>query len=464
MNRRVSVILWVSLVFVQAISAAGLKGRIDGIVKDLPKVTFSIHIAKADSRRTVYSHRAHQPVIPASNMKIVTSAAALHYLGPDFEYVTKVGLVGDTLVVIGSGDPLLGDREVDHKKGRVRGWIMADIVAQLRQAGRTRIKDLIVDSSVFDDQRVHPSWPASELNRSFSAEVYGINYNGNCIGMTVRNTQGRIVIDIEPRTEFVEISNQVRLIGSGKGAVGAYRKAGRPNSLVVRGKCRKQQGPFAVAIEQPAVFFGYMLAEQLGASGIVVGGQLVERGFAVDARFRLLAEYRTPLSLCLQRCNKDSFNLAAEALLKTVAAHGTPGHAQGTWALGQKRVQGYLRKLGVADSEHRIDDGSGLSRDNRLSAHTITTVLSSIYRSNNWDFYESSLAVGGRDGTLDKDFLDAKYQGKIFGKSGYLTGVRAFSGICTTDNGDYVFSILANNAYALKRTVYKIAQTIIDCN
>jgi serine-type D-Ala-D-Ala carboxypeptidase/endopeptidase (penicillin-binding protein 4) len=461
---RVIVILWISLMLGQAAAAAGLKGRIDGVVKGLPKAAFSIHIVKADSGRTVYAHHAHRATIPASNMKIITSAAALHYLGPKFEYVTKVGLVGDTLVVIGSGDPLLGDRELDGKAGRAPGWIMADIEARLHQAGRTRINDLVIDSTIFDDQRVHPSWPLDELNRAYSAEVCGINYNGNCIRMTTRNIYGRVAIDIEPKTVFVKISNQVRPIGSGKGAVGAYRKPGSPNELVVRGKCRKQQGPFDVAIEQPAVFFGYVLAEQLGAGGIAVGGELIERGLPVDVRFRRLAEYRTALSVCLQRCNKDSFNLAAEALLKTVAAHGNLPPAHGSWALGQKKVQDYLSKLGVANSEYHIDDASGLSRDNRLSANTLTTVIGSIYRSRNWDFYRESLAVSGRDGTLDMDFKDPKYQGKITGKSGYLTGVRSFSGVARTDSGDYIFSILANQAYGVKQIVYQMAKTIIDCN
>jgi D-alanyl-D-alanine carboxypeptidase/D-alanyl-D-alanine-endopeptidase (penicillin-binding protein 4) len=282
--------------------------------------------------------------------------------------------------------------------------------------------------------------------------------------MTVRNTQGRITIAIDPQTQYIEISNQVRRITSGTGAVGAYRKAGHPNSLVVKGTCRKQQGPFGVAIEQPAAFFGYMLAEQLAANGIDLSGQLIERALGPEVRFRLISECRTPLSLCLQRCNKDSFNLAAEALLKTVAAHGTAQRSQGSWAQGRQRVQAYLKGLGVSALECHVDDGSGLSRDNRLSARALTTVLRSVYRSSTWDFYSKTLAVGGVDGTLYRDFKETKYQGRIIGKSGYLTGVRAFSGVARADNGDYIFSILANKASGVKQIVYQMAKAIIDCN
>lgn len=462
-NGRVSVICWVCLTLVQVASGASLKGRIDKIVQSRPKAAFSIHIIKAESGRTVYAHHAHQPRIPASNMKVVTSAAALHYLGRDFEYVTKVGLIRDTLIVFGSGDPLLGDQESDSSQGRMPGWIMSDMISKLNQAGKGRIKDIIIDSTVFDDERVHPSWPASELNRAYSPEVCGLNYNANCIRMTVRNTKGRIAIAIEPKTQFVQISNLVRPVQSGKSGVGAYRKMGTPNALEVRGRCLRQEG-LEVAIEQPAVFFGYILAERLGASGIAVSGQLIERALGPDLRFQRITEYRTPLALCLQRCNKDSFNLAAEALLKTVGAHGASPRAPGSWIRGQKLVGRYLEKLGVAESEYRIDDGSGLSRENRLSAHALTTVLASIYRSRNWDFYSESLAIGGADGTLSESFLEDKHQGKIKGKTGYLSGIRAFSGVATTDNGDYIFSILANKAPSAKRIVYQMAKTIIDCN
>ncbi|MHC4807489.1 MAG: D-alanyl-D-alanine carboxypeptidase [Planctomycetota bacterium] len=145
---------------------ADLANRIDAIVSQPSqrKVQFSIHIVKADSGSMVYSHKARELMIPASNMKIIVTAAALKYLGPGYEYKTKVGLCGDTLVIIGSGDPLLGDEKTDAKYGRERGWIFKDIAALLKRNRTETIEDIVVDSSVFDDQRVHPSWPREELN------------------------------------------------------------------------------------------------------------------------------------------------------------------------------------------------------------------------------------------------------------------------------------------------------------
>ena len=90
-------------------------------------------------------------------------------------------------------------------------------------------------------------------------------------------------------------------------------------------------------------------------------------------------------------------------------------------------------------------------------------MLSDIYHGKNWEFYRSTLAVGGEDGTIAKYFREEKYGGKIRGKTGYINGVKSFSGVCHTDGGDYLFSILANNAYNLHRsTINDIAEAIVD--
>ena len=451
------------LVSMGSLARADLRGQIDRIIRSEKKVEFSVHIISARTGETLYAYRADQAMIPASNMKLVTTAAALHTLGPDFVYVTKVGLVGRTLAVLGSGDPLLADRETDARSGRSPGWVLQDIAARLRQAGVATIDHLVVDTSIFEDQRVHPSWPAEELNRWYACEVCGLNYSSNCIGMAVHNRQGRIEIEIEPPTGFVKIINQVRPASSGgKGEVGAYREAGMPNTLVVKGVCRKDEGPFDVAIERPATFFGFVLAESLGRAGIAIGGQLVERALDPNEAFVVMAEYRTPLKECLARCNKDSFALAAESLFKTMSAKAGNGK-NGSWAGGRRVVSGYLLSLGVDPGQFSIDDGSGLSRRNRLSATCLTKVLYSLYQSPQWPMFRDSLAIGGVDGTLKRHFKEARYKGKILGKTGYISQVKSLSGVCQTAGGDVLFSILTNDAGGNTReTINKIAQAIVD--
>jgi D-alanyl-D-alanine carboxypeptidase/D-alanyl-D-alanine-endopeptidase (penicillin-binding protein 4) len=447
-----------------AIRVADLTGQIDSIIRHASqqKVHFSIHIVKADSGATVYSHNGKEAMIPASNMKIITTAAALKFLGPDYVYKTKVGLCDNTLVVIGCGDPLLGDKVTDAKYGREYGWIFKDIAEALKRNGVKTIDNIIVDTGVFDDQRVHPHWPKEELNRWYACEVSALNFNCNCVQIGVKNTAGKIAISTEPQTGFVEILNEVIPTSDGSSIAGAYRNQ-TPNRITIRGKCKDSVEPFPVAIERPAAFFGFLLAENLAAAEITVKGNLIEKTTVNYDNFRLLAEYSTPMADCLARCNKDSLGLAAEALLKTIAANNNPDGKNGSWKEGQELIRQYLLDLGIDASQFYIDDASGLSSQNELSAYTITKVLLSIYNSGNWKLYKDSFAVGGIDGTIGKFFTEENYKGKIFGKTGYIEGVKSFSGVCTTGEGDYLFSILANNANGQTReAINNITKAIID--
>jgi len=443
---------------------ANLAKRVNAIISQpsQKKVRFSIHIVKADSGRTVYSHNATEPLVPASNMKIITSAAALKFLGPDYRYKTKIGLCDDTLVVIGSGDPLFGDKDTDAKYNRKNGWIFQHIAAAIKKNGVKTIKDIIVDSGIFDDQRVHPSWPKKELNKPYACEVSGLNFNGNCIDISAKKTGKSVTVYIEPQTKFVKFTNKVIPISKGTSTIGSYRNS-RSNEIVIHGKCKSTIGPYAVAIERPAAFFGFLLAEHLAKAGIKTNGELIEKAVAEDCNITVLAEYSTSLADCLARCNKDSFGLAAEALFKTIAANSSMTGENGSWAAGRQIISRYMSGLGIDRNQFYIADGSGLSRQNELSAYAISKVLSDVYKGRDWPLYKASLAVGGVDGTINTYFREKEYKGKIVGKTGYIAGVKAFSGVCTTVEGDYLFSILANNANGKTRTaINNIAKAIID--
>ncbi len=443
-------------------SLGALAGRIGKIVEPQAGGDYAIQVVKADSGATVYSLNAAKPLIPASNMKLVTTAAALKYLGPNFEYKTRVVLQDDTLVVIGSGDPLLGDKDTDDKHGRQAGWIFEKIAQALQAQSVKEINDIVVDTSVFDNQKVHPSWNARDYNKWYACEISGLNYNDNCIEMIATNAGGRITIEIDPPTQFVGITNQVEAISRGNEAVGSYRTQ-QPNRIIVFGKCKTKQGPFKIAIEQPAAFFGTLLAEHLQRSGIVVRGKVVEKSLDANAGLKPLVEFITPISDVLWRANTDSLGLAAEALIKTIDAQNNADKKLGGWPGGKERVRRYLTSLGVPEAEVNLDDGSGLSRENRLTTNAITRLLLSLYKSDNWELFQTSLAVGGEDGTIDRYFSEPKYRGNIHGKTGYISGVRAFSGVCLTQNGPYIFAILSNGSKGLSRDeINDVAKAVID--
>ena len=462
------IILVVSLLCFCSVGGAELTDKIEQIISrsDQKKALFVVKIIEAESGNTVYEYNAHQAMTPASNMKLVTSAAALQYLGDDYEFTTTVGMLADALVVIGRGDPLLGDEITNARLGRDANWLFDDIVNILKAADINSISDIIIDSTFFDNNRVHSNWPRGQLNRPYACEVSGLNYNGNCVRITARNIGGRVNLQLKPWTAYLNIKNNVKAVSRGSSAIGSFRNSGT-NNITVHGKCRRSAG-FDVAIERPAVFFGFLLAERLNAAGIVTNGQLIEKHVnpSPAQKVEVLKEYSTPISQVLYRCNKDSFGLAAECLLKTISAQADANKMNGSWQGGRALISEYLNSLAVSDDEFYIDDGSGLSRKNKLSANAIVKILSDMYNSQQWPIFEESLAVGGQDGTVRKYFGDRRYSGKILGKTGYINGVRTFSGICRTDNGAFIFSILTNNSRTSKtrKAINDIVKVVIDAN
>ena len=442
---------------------AGLGAHINAVVsgKNFKNADVCVHVMDAETGRTVYERKADQLMIPASNMKIVTSAAALAFLGPEYEYQTKLAVLGDKLVIIGSGDPLLGDVVNDSEHNRSEHWLFADIIETLKQNHITRITGIIIDSTVFDDKRVHPSWPVDQLNQRHACEVAGLNYNRNCVSMTIKKVGGSAKVYVNPSTNYLDIVNQVRVTSSGSSAAGAYRSQ-TPNKLIVKGKCRTSTG-FDVAIERPPMLFGTILKERLQRSPIKFSGVVVERYVKANPSVRVLKTYTTPIREVLEKCNKESLNMAAEALVKTISAEKTKGKINGQWQHGLSLVGRYLNSLYVNQSDYTLDDGSGLSRKNLLTTKLLTKVLSDVYNGSSWDLYRQTLSVSGVDGTTAKYFRESQYKGKIFGKTGYINGVRAYSGIAQTPNGDYIFSILTKGGSSVVRTgINDIAKAIVD--
>ncbi len=457
----------VSFAVILAISGtvrAELAQQIDSIVtSDSQKnVTFAVQILNAKTGSILYSRNASSPMVPASNMKIITTAAALKLLGPDFLYQTRVGLIGDTIAIIGSGDPLLGDKQTLESRGLDPRWMLQDIAHQLRLNKVSSVNDIIVDSSIFDDERVHPSWPREQLNRWYACEVSGLNYNGNCVDVTAETVGRRVELVLDPPTRYVEIINKCTPASRPPDTVWCSRQPGS-KVITVLGKCFQRCQPVRVTIDRPAAFFGFLLAEELKFRGIRVRGQLLGREVSIDNDFKTIEVYRTSVWDVFERCNKDSLGLAAEALLKTISAQRQPSQRHGSWPSGQRCISGYLLSLAVPPDQFTIDDASGLSDKNRLSANAISAVLLDLYKNRNWQRYKETLAVGGLDGTIAKYFSDPKYKGKIFGKTGYIAGVKSFSGVCETPAGDCIFAILTKNANgATRQAINQIVTRLID--
>jgi D-alanyl-D-alanine carboxypeptidase/D-alanyl-D-alanine-endopeptidase (penicillin-binding protein 4) len=425
-----------------------LTRRVDGLLspRALRNVQFSVCIVRCATGEIIYEKNPHLPLMPASNMKVVTSAAALESLGRDFAFLTRVGLCGDELVVIGSGDPLFGYRETDPRRAPFRSpQILQEIVFRLKGMGMAAISDIILDTSIFDGQRVCPAWPRDQLRQKYACEVSGLNYNGNCIEISAANRQGRVILLLDPPTDYIKLINSVST-GLGRRSWFSVEPTSSACELLIQGNCRTQAGPYSVAVENPALFFGSLVRDALRGAGIGATGQVLEGRAPEGCELRPVAEFQTSMADCLQQMNKNSLGLAAEAFFKRLGARANADGKQGTWEGGRKALSEYLKGLGADEAEFLIADGSGLSRENRLSASALARVLMHLSFLPDWDFYRSSLAVGGIDGTLETHFWEPLYRGRVQAKSGYIEGVRALSGVVHTDGGNFVFSFIANRA------------------
>jgi D-alanyl-D-alanine carboxypeptidase/D-alanyl-D-alanine-endopeptidase (penicillin-binding protein 4) len=461
-------LLLVALVFCLAPSVArgDLRSEVTNVLahKALRHGAVGIEIVRLGENdaqdQLILEHDAHEPRIPASNLKLVSTSAALAKFGADFRFRTLLMMRGNDLVLVGDGDPTLGDAEYLKTVGWGVTTVFQAWAKQLAARGITTVGDLIVDDTVFDEEFAHPRWPADQAHKRYVAQVGGLNLNANCLDFYIRGgaVGGVATFTTDPATHYAEIRNAC-VIGN-QNAIWLSRELGG-NKIVLRGESPRSglQAPVSVTIHDPSLYAGTVLAETLNAGGLKITGkvrrdrtlraereQALANGGAPAAgapAWTILGVHETPLTTVLARANKDSMNLYAESLCKRLgfAATGQPGSWQnGTAALGQ-----FLKDVGVAESEFKLDDGCGLSKENVVSPHAFIRVLAADYHSLNRKAFIESLAVAGVDGTLEDRFRGTDLKGRVFGKSGYVSGVRSLSGYVKAKDGRfYAFSILMN--------------------
>jgi D-alanyl-D-alanine carboxypeptidase/D-alanyl-D-alanine-endopeptidase (penicillin-binding protein 4) len=211
-----------------------------------------------------------------------------------------------------------------------------------------------------------------------------------------------------------------------------------------------------------------VFSEALTGAGIKMTGavkrdrtirhQLVAPGAA--AKWQVLGIHETPISPVLARCNKDSMNLYAESLCKRLGSE--VAQTSGSWENGTGAVGAFLKKAGVPAAEFKLDDGSGLSRDNLISPHALTKVLIYDFYSKNHEIFFNSLAVAGVDGTLDDRFRERDVRDlrrRVYGKSGFIEGVSTLCGyLKAKDDQWYVFSIMVNGIPHFSNPQVKVIQ------
>lgn len=427
--------------------------------KLLAKGDVSIQIMRLGSSpaesKTIYEHKSRTPRIPASNLKLVATAAAMDKLGADFEFKTTLAARGRDLALIGDGDPTLGDAEMLRKLGWDVDTVFKSWAQLLVQNGITRVENLYVDDSIFDEQFLHPNWPPEQQHKRYVPQVAGVNLNANCLDFYLRVGGPGQTVEYRhsPATAYATVGNTC--VTGTRNAVWLSRQP-NTNDIVLRGETNASNTePISVTIHDPAMFAATVLAETLAAHGVKMTGtvqrdrtiresMLPGAAQALSAEpWKPLAVHSTPLSVALVRANKDSMNLYAEALCKRIGA-ALSGRS-GTWENGTIAMGMFLELIGANRDEFSIDDGSGLSKKNSISANAIARVLEHQFHDAGRDLFIGSLAVSGTDGTFESRFRDSDLRGRVFGKSGYVVGVSSLSGYLHAKDGQwYAFSIIMN--------------------
>lgn len=450
------------------VARGDIDGEVNAVLRDklLANATVSLEVmslgAGPGELREVYGRNSHMPLVPASNLKVVTTAAAIEHLGTDFKFTTRLLLVGPDLVLIGDGDPTLGDGAFVKEKGYKPTATFEDWAAKLQQAGVTQVRDVIVDDSVFDETFVHPDWPTDQLDEYYEAQVAGLNFSANTLDLTIGAGGG--AVGVWPMTRYATF--KAALTPGSKRVFTVSRDMGT-NVIHLRGDPPARGGKVTRTIHDPAMFGGTVLAETLTNAGLKLSGG-VKRDRTYRARLgtpelaalkpSLVGQVETPIAPVLARTNKASANLYAEALCKRM---GFDARTQtvGSWDTGLKAVSAYLKKTGIPEEDFRLADGSGMSKKNAISARALVRVLCYEFYGANRDAYVQSLSIAGVDGTLDDRFERSDLQRRVFGKSGFVEGVSTLSGYLQSKDGQwYAFSILINGIPRYSNTQVKLLQ------
>ncbi|MCC5829037.1 MAG: D-alanyl-D-alanine carboxypeptidase/D-alanyl-D-alanine-endopeptidase [Phycisphaeraceae bacterium] len=441
-----SVFVALTLLIAQPVNAS-IQTQVEGALRgaSLGNAKVGIHIIDLTNSVELASVNSDELLIPASNMKLVTSLTAMSVLGDDFRFHTRLTTHRSEtgklrLVVIGDGDPAFCDRDLLRANGlRVEDILDAWVEAVVRQ-GIRQVDELIIDDRVFDRAFYHPRWNPDDYLRRSWAEVAGLNFHGNTLDVMAQPTSpgNPVQVQVHPAVPFLRQTNQATT-----GATDLFRINRSPtgNDLTFGGSLRhRRAAPFEITVHDAPMLFGRLYADRLQARGIEV--KEVRRP-DVDERLpegQLLAQYFSPMASLIKRINTDSQNMFAESLVKRMGHQftGSPG----SWETGAAAMRDDLRRrLGTAAAAIRISDGSGLSRDNAITARNLTRLLELGYaddlrRAKQMTregqepamIFRQSLALAGREGTMRRRFGDQSTEALIFAKSGFINRVTTLSG------------------------------------
>jgi D-alanyl-D-alanine carboxypeptidase/D-alanyl-D-alanine-endopeptidase (penicillin-binding protein 4) len=397
------------------------------------------------TRQTLFAYDASKLFTPASNTKLLTTAAALHTLGGDYRIRTSVYQEGTEtntrLWIVGRGDPSLGMPQLQQ------------LARQLQQQGIRQVATLIGQDGYFLGDAISPYWDWEDVQAGYGAAVNSLIYEQNAIDLTLFPQQVgqplRVQWKYPSDASQWQVVNRSRTVDQQTEEFLKVNRDFATPTVVIEGQLQTGASPAAIAISAPAP--GHRFLQQfrtaLASAGIQVK-QTQLTSTPLPPGLPEVATLESPSLIQLARVvNQESDNLAAEVLLKTLGRSQQP-QTKSTEA-GLNVLRTALTQLGVNPESYAIADGSGLARRNLVSPEALVQTLQNMYQTPAGQAYRASLSVAGVNGTLRSRFRNTPAAKIVQAKTGTLTGVTALSGYITPVNHPpLVFSIIVNHAVA----------------
>ena len=458
---------------------AELQARINEIVErpQLAQAMVGIKVASLETGRVLFEQNSDKLLRPASNMKLYTVAAALDRLSPDYRFETSVyaaappdagGNVRGDLIVYGRGDPSMAARfyNGDYNKG------IDELAERIQAAGVKRVEgDLVGDETYFVGPPQGAGWEWEDLTWYYGAEVSALTVNDNALDLFVKpgaSIGAPCLITTGPVSAVVRFINRTTTAPRWtKRALRVYRALGS-DVVEVSGQMALDDVGYTggVGLTHPASFFMEMLRQALLRRGITIGGRTRTIDAAASGplpaptaqRVMIASRQSPPFSLIAARTLKPSQNLYTELILRTLgktSAASAPNGLATEVALappatseeaGLLVVKRFLTEAGINPGQLVLSDGSGLSRNDMITAGATVQLLTYMSRHRYAAAWREALPIAGVDGTLRNIFKGTLAENNVRAKTGTLSSANSLSGYVTSAAGErLVFSMMVNN-------------------
>jgi D-alanyl-D-alanine carboxypeptidase/D-alanyl-D-alanine-endopeptidase (penicillin-binding protein 4) len=404
---------------------------------------------------TLFSHNADRQFLPASTMKLMTTAIALDRFGPQYQFSTDVlrdgavspdGTLHGNLIIRGDGDPALSNRFL-------RGDANAPMELLARFVAGQGIKrvtgDIVGDASGFEPQKIPDGWLARYLQAGYAARVSALSLNENLVWVAAYPADGRgpARVVLEPSTSTIPLTASVRTVPGSRGGSIAVSRTG-DGRVVARGWIGSRSIPrkYSLVVEDPASFATGSFRDALLAQGIAVGGQ-VRVGETPSTAVKVTSLPSPPLARLVSVMNRESINHYAELLFRN-AARGTRRADLGSAENGARTLQQFLvAKAGVPAGAVVAADGSGLSTLDSLTPRAMVHLLSYAHQAPWASSFHASLPVAGESELLRHRMRYTPAQGNLHAKTGTTNEVVSLAGYVTAQDGEVLaFHFVYNGA------------------